>query len=130
MIHRPCSLEDRIVKRQASRVEPRGWRRHQSIPVVRNESRRCPADQERNTRSSPRCIAGAPARGYGAHLGSTAENPRTAITGVTASRSNLTGADLVGQVIAMTESQMLSQAAATVFAQADSAPQAVSKLLG
>ncbi|HZC53706.1 MAG TPA: flagellin [Mycobacterium sp.] len=59
----------------------------------------------------------------------TASNLQTAITNVTASRSNLTDADLATEVSAMTQAQILSQAATSVLAQANSAPQSVLKLL-
>lgn len=62
-------------------------------------------------------------------LGYTVSNLQTAITNVTASRSNLTDADLAQQVTAMTQSQILTQAATSVLAQANSAPQAILKLL-
>ena len=59
----------------------------------------------------------------------TLSNIQTAITNVTASRSNLTDADLATEVSAMTQAQILSQAAVSVLAQANSAPQSVLKLL-
>jgi flagellin len=62
-------------------------------------------------------------------LNYTVSNLQTAITNVTASRSNLTDADLAQQATAMTQSQVLTQAATAVLAQANSAPQAVLKLL-
>lgn len=62
-------------------------------------------------------------------LNYTVANLQTAITNVTASRSNLTDADLAQQVTAMTQSQILTQAATSVLAQANSAPQAILKLL-
>jgi flagellin len=62
-------------------------------------------------------------------LNYTVSNLQTAITNVTASRSNLTDADLAQQVTAMTQSQILTQAATSVLAQANSAPQAILKLL-
>jgi len=62
-------------------------------------------------------------------LNYTVSNLQTAITNVTASRSNLTDADLASQVTAMTQSQILTQAATAVLAQANSAPQAILKLL-
>jgi flagellin len=62
-------------------------------------------------------------------LSYTVSNLQTAITNVTASRSNLTDADLAQQVTAMTQSQILTQAATSVLAQANSAPQAILKLL-
>ncbi len=62
-------------------------------------------------------------------LSYTATNLQTAITNVTASRSNLTDADLGTQVTKMTQQQVLTQAATSVLAQANSAPQAILKLL-
>jgi flagellin len=62
-------------------------------------------------------------------LSYTVSNLQTAITNVTASRSNLTDADLAQQVTAMTQAQILTQAATSVLAQANSAPQAILKLL-
>jgi flagellin len=62
-------------------------------------------------------------------LGYTVTNLQTAITNVTASRSNLTDADLATQVTKMTQQQVLTQAATSVLAQANSAPQAILKLL-
>jgi flagellin len=62
-------------------------------------------------------------------LSYTVTNLQTAITNVTASRSNLTDADLATQVTKMTQQQILTQAATSVLAQANSAPQAVLKLL-
>jgi flagellin len=62
-------------------------------------------------------------------LSYTVTNLQTAITNVTASRSNLTDADLATQVTQMTQSQVLTQAATSVLAQANSAPQAILKLL-
>jgi flagellin len=62
-------------------------------------------------------------------LNYTVTNLQTAITNVTASRSNLTDADLAQQVTAMTQSQILTQAATSVLAQANSSPQAILKLL-
>jgi flagellin len=59
----------------------------------------------------------------------TSANIQTAITNITASRSNLTDADLATQVTAMTQDQILSSAATSVLAQANSAPQAILKLL-
>jgi flagellin len=59
----------------------------------------------------------------------TVNNLQTAITNVTASRSNLTDADLASEVTSMTQSQILTQAATSVLAQANSAPQAILKLL-
>jgi flagellin len=62
-------------------------------------------------------------------LNYTVSNLQTAITNVTASRSNLTDADLASEVTKMTQSQILTQAATSVLAQANSAPQAILKLL-
>jgi flagellin len=62
-------------------------------------------------------------------LNYTVSNLQTAVTNVTASRSNLTDADLAGEVTKMTQSQILTQAATSVLAQANSAPQAILKLL-
>lgn len=62
-------------------------------------------------------------------LNYTVSNLQTAITNVTASRSNITDADLAAQVTQMTQSQILTQAATSVLAQANSAPQAILKLL-
>jgi flagellin len=62
-------------------------------------------------------------------LSYTSTNLQTAITNVTASRSNLTDADLATQVTAMTQEQILTNAATSVLAQANSAPQAILKLL-
>ena len=62
-------------------------------------------------------------------LSYTTSNLQTAITNVTASRSNLTDADLATEVTAMTQQQILTQAATSVLAQANSAPQAILKLL-
>ena len=59
----------------------------------------------------------------------TSANLQTAITNITASRSNLTDADLATQVTAMTQQQILTSAATSVLAQANSAPQAILKLL-
>ncbi|WP_375492564.1 flagellin [uncultured Jatrophihabitans sp.] len=59
----------------------------------------------------------------------TVTNLNTAITNVTASRSNLTDADLATQVTKMTQQQILTSAATSVLAQANSAPQAILKLL-
>jgi len=62
-------------------------------------------------------------------LNYTVSNLQTAITNVTASRSNLTDADLATEVSHMSQAQILSQAATSVLAQANSAPQAILKLL-
>src|SRR5205814_3083389 len=62
-------------------------------------------------------------------LNYTVTNLATAITNVTASRSNLTDADLASQVTMMTQAQILTSAATSVLAQANSAPQAILKLL-
>jgi flagellin len=59
----------------------------------------------------------------------TTSNLQTAITNVAASRSNLTDADLATEVTSMTQAQILTQAATSVLAQANSAPQAILKLL-
>jgi flagellin len=59
----------------------------------------------------------------------TSSNLQTAITNITASRSNLTDADLATEVTAMTQQQILTSAATSVLAQANSAPQAILKLL-
>ncbi len=59
----------------------------------------------------------------------TAANLQTAVTNITASRSNLTDADLATQVTKMTQEQILTSAATSVLAQANSAPQAILKLL-
>jgi flagellin len=62
-------------------------------------------------------------------LNYTASNLQTGITNVTASRSNLTDADLATEVTAMTQDQVLTSAATSVLAQANSAPQSILKLL-
>lgn len=62
-------------------------------------------------------------------LNYTVTNLNTAIQNVTASRSNITDADLAAQVTAMTQAQILTSAATSVLAQANSAPQAILKLL-
>ena len=62
-------------------------------------------------------------------LNYTVSNLNTAIQNVTASRSNITDADLATEVTKMTQSQILTQAATSVLAQANSAPQAILKLL-
>jgi flagellin len=62
-------------------------------------------------------------------LSYTVTNLQTAITNVTASRSNLTDADLATQVTKMTQQQILTNAATSVLAQANSAPQSILKLL-
>jgi flagellin len=62
-------------------------------------------------------------------LNYTVSNLNTAIQNVTASRSNITDADLASQVTQMTQAQILTQAATSVLAQANSAPQAILKLL-
>ncbi len=62
-------------------------------------------------------------------LSYTTNNLNTAITNVTASKSNLTDADLATEVTKMTQSQVLVSAATSVLAQANSAPQAILKLL-
>jgi len=78
-----------------------------------------------NTVSSARANIGATQN----QLGYTVSNLQTAITNVTASRSNLTDADLATEVTKMTQAQILTQAATSVLAQANSAPQAILKLL-
>jgi flagellin len=62
-------------------------------------------------------------------LSYTVSNLQTAITNVSASRSNLTDADLATEVTQMTQAQILTSAATSVLAQANSAPQAILKLL-
>jgi flagellin len=62
-------------------------------------------------------------------LNYTITNLQTGITNVTSSRSNLTDADLATEVTNMTQSQILSSAATSVLAQANSAPQSILKLL-
>jgi flagellin len=62
-------------------------------------------------------------------LNYTVSNLQTGITNVTASRSNLTDADLAAEVTQMTQAQILTSAATSVLAQANSAPQAILKLL-
>ena len=62
-------------------------------------------------------------------LSYTTTNLQTAITNLSASRSNLTDADLASEVTIMTQQQILTSAATSVLAQANSAPQAVLKLL-
>ncbi len=62
-------------------------------------------------------------------LSYTTTNLNTAITNVTASKSSLTDADLATEVTKMTQSQVLVSAATSVLAQANSAPQAILKLL-
>lgn len=62
-------------------------------------------------------------------LSYTVTNLQTGITNVTASRSNLTDADLATEVSKMSQSQILMQASTSVLAQANSAPQAILKLL-
>lgn len=78
-----------------------------------------------NTVSTARATIGATQN----QLSYTTTNLQTAITNVTASRSNLTDADLATEVTAMTQEQILTQAATSVLAQANSAPQAILKLL-
>jgi len=77
------------------------------------------------TLSSERATLGATQN----QLGYTLTNLQTAITNVTASRSNLTDADLATEVSSMTQAQILSQAATSVLAQANSAPNSILKLL-
>jgi flagellin len=62
-------------------------------------------------------------------FGYTMTNLQTSIQNVSASRSNITDADLATEVTAMTQAQILTQAATSVLAQANSAPQAILKLL-
>jgi flagellin len=62
-------------------------------------------------------------------LGYTISNLQTTIQNVTASRSNITDADLATEVTAMSQAQILTSAATSVLAQANSAPQAILKLL-
>jgi flagellin len=62
-------------------------------------------------------------------LNYTVSNLQTSITNVTASKSNLTDADLATQVSKMTQAQILSSAATSALAQANSAPQSILKLL-
>ena len=62
-------------------------------------------------------------------LGYTMNNLQTTIQNVTASRSNITDADLATEVTAMSQAQILTSAATSVLAQANSAPQAILKLL-
>jgi flagellin len=59
----------------------------------------------------------------------TVTNLQNTIQNVTAARSNITDADLATQVTKMTQAQILSQAATSMLAQANSAPQSVLKLL-
>lgn len=62
-------------------------------------------------------------------LSYTTDNLNTAVTNVTSARSNLTDADLATEVTSMTQSQILVSAATSVLSQANSAPQAILKLL-
>jgi flagellin len=62
-------------------------------------------------------------------LGYTVSNLQTTIQNVTASRSNITDADLATEVTAMSQAQILTSAATSVLSQANSAPQAILKLL-
>ena len=62
-------------------------------------------------------------------LNYTVSNLQTSITNVTASNSNLTDADLATEVSKMTQAQILSSAATSALAQANSAPQSILKLL-
>ena len=62
-------------------------------------------------------------------LNYTVTNLQTSITNVTASRSNITDADLATEVSAMSQAQILTSAATSVLAQANSMPQAILKLL-
>ena len=59
----------------------------------------------------------------------TVTNLQNTIQNVTAARSNITDADLATEVTKMTQAQILSQAATSMLAQANSAPQSVLKLL-
>jgi len=62
-------------------------------------------------------------------LAYTTTNLQTTIQNVTASRSNITDADLATEVTAMSQAQILTSAATSVLAQANSAPQSILKLL-
>ncbi|WP_127783015.1 flagellin [Rhodococcus sp. X156] len=62
-------------------------------------------------------------------LSYTMTNLQTTIQNVSASRSNITDADLATEVSNMSQAQILTQAATSVLAQANSAPQAILKLL-
>jgi flagellin len=82
-------------------------------------------DKAISTVSSVRATIGATQN----QLTYTATNLQTGITNVTASRSNLTDADLATEVSAMSQAQILTSAATSVLAQANSMPQAILKLL-
>jgi flagellin len=82
-------------------------------------------DDALSTVSSTRATIGATQN----QLSYTVTNLNTAITNVTASRSNLTDADLATEVTVMTQQQILTSAATSVLAQANSAPQSILKLL-
>lgn len=62
-------------------------------------------------------------------LNYTVDNLQTTIQNVTASRSNITDADLATEVTSMTQAQILTSAATSMLAQANSAPQSILKLL-
>ncbi|SDI81880.1 flagellin [Frankineae bacterium MT45] len=62
-------------------------------------------------------------------LNYTVSNLQSTIQNVTASRSNITDADLATEVTTMTQAQILTSAATSVLAQANSAPQSILKLL-
>jgi flagellin len=62
-------------------------------------------------------------------LGYTVTNLQTTIQNVTASRSNITDADLATEATNMSQAQILTQAATSVLAQANQAPQAILRLL-
>ena len=59
----------------------------------------------------------------------TITNLQSTIQNVSASRSNITDADLATEVTTMTQAQILAQASTSMLSQANSAPQAVLKLL-
>jgi flagellin len=62
-------------------------------------------------------------------LSYTTSNLQTGIVNVTSSKSNLMDADLATQASAMTQSQILVSSSTSILAQANSAPQAILKLL-
>ena len=62
-------------------------------------------------------------------LGSVMGNLQTTIQNVTAASSDITDADLASEVSAMSQTQILTSGATSVLAQANSAPQAILKLL-
>lgn len=62
-------------------------------------------------------------------LNYTITNLQTGIVNVTSSRSNLMDADLATEATAMTQSQILVSSSTSILAQANSAPQAILKLL-